>query len=197
MQSFLSPCRRRIACLISGLLALATTVPAQTPKGPLHLHYGDRKLDLTEAEFAKLKMTEVEASDQSGPHRYRGVAIHDLLLLVGAPPGEKLRRPTLCLVARVRGADGLVCAFALAEFEEGFTDRTIILASQADGAPLSADLGPWRVVAPKDTRNARWVRQVVSVEVISIEHDAGTGDAAQPDKAAERVKERVKFVPRD
>jgi hypothetical protein len=71
-----------------------------------------------------------------------------------------------------------------------------MVASQRDGAPLPADLGPWRIVVPKDERVARWVRQLVSLEVISIENDAGAGDAAQPDKAAERVKERAKFVPK-
>jgi hypothetical protein len=185
---------------LSALCALsafaATAWPADLAGGKLHLQYGDKKVDLTAVEFAKLPQTEVEGADQAGPHHYRGVTLHDLLRLVDAPPGERLRRPSLCLVARVKGADGLVCAFALAEFEEGFTDRTILLASHQDGAPLSADLGPWRLIAPKDTRVARWVRQTVSIEVISIENDAGTGAMAQPDTAAPRVDDHLKFVPK-
>ncbi len=179
--------------LMFGLAAASTAWGAERT---LHLSYGDKKVDLTPADFEKLKAIEVEAADDDGPHRFRGVAVHDLLRLVDAPPGERLRRPTLCLVVRVKGADGLVCAFALAEFEEGFTDRKIILAAQKDGVPLSDEVGPWRLIAPKDTRFARWVRQVVSVEVISVENDAGAGDAAQPRTAAERAKERIKFVPR-
>jgi len=186
---------RTIIGLIYLILSVWTVAFADVPKDTLHLQYGDKNVDLTKADFAKLKTTEVEASDQEGQHHFKGVSVHDLLRLVGAPPGEKLRRPTLCLVLRVKGADGLVCAFALAEFEEGFTDRTIIIASQQDDGPLPLDLGPWRLVAPKDTRVARWVRQVTSLEVISIENDSGTGEASQPDSAAERVKERAKFVP--
>lgn len=182
--------------LAAFLLLVHTAAVAAAPRWSMQLQYGGKKVALTETEFAKLQPTEVEASDDSGSHRYRGVSVHDLLRLVNAPPGEKLRRPTLCLVVRVKGADGLVCAFALAEFEEGFTDRTIVLASEMDGRPLPPELGPWRVIAPRDTRAARWVRQVVSLEVISIENDAGTGDAAQPDRAAERANERVRFVPR-
>jgi DMSO/TMAO reductase YedYZ molybdopterin-dependent catalytic subunit len=177
------------------LLALSAGTLATAAEPKLRLQYGDKKLDLTPTEFAKLKPAEVEASDHDAPHRFRGVAMADLLKLVDAPPGEKLRRPTLALVVRVKGADGYVSAFALAEFVEGFTDRTIILASHEDGAPLSGEIGPWRLISPRDTRFARWVRQVVSIEVISVENDAGTGNAAQPDKAAELVKERKKFTP--
>ncbi|MEO6244234.1 MAG: molybdopterin-binding protein [Opitutaceae bacterium] len=185
---------RSIVCL-SGLLLSVTAAQVQSADRVLHLRYGDKKIVIAPADFEKLKPSEVEAADDDGRHRFRGVAIHDLLHLVGAPPGDRLRRPTLCLVVRIKGADGLVCAFALAEFEEGFTDRTIILASHQDGAPLRGDVGPWRVIAPKDTRFARWVRQAVSIEVISIENDAGSGDASQPEKAAVRANEHIKFAP--
>jgi hypothetical protein len=150
---------------------------------------------LTAADFAKLPSTEVTASDHERPHRFRGVAVHALLRLVDAPPGEKLRRPTLSLVVRVKGADGLISAFALAEFIEGFTDRTIILATHGDHVPLAPELGPLRLIAPKDTRFARWVRQVVSLEVISVETDASARTPVQPDQAAARANDRQKFVP--
>lgn len=180
-------------CLLALLLAVATQ--AWGAENALRLRYGDKKVELSLADFAKLKSTEIEASDQEGPHHFRGVALHDLLRLVDAPPGERLRRPTMCLVVRVKGADGMVCAFALAEFEEGFTDRTIILASHEDGAPLSSEIGPWRVIVPKDTRVARWVRQVVSIEVISIENTVATSETSQPETAAKRADEHVKFAP--
>ncbi len=181
-------------CLLALLLAIATQ--AWGAEKSLTLRYGDKKVELSLADFAKLKTTVIEASDQEGRHHFRGVALRDLLRLVDAPPGERLRRPTMCLVLRVKGADGMVCAFALAEFEEGFTDRTIILASHEDGAPLAPEIGPWRVIVPKDARVARWVRQVVSLEVISIENDAGTGETTQPDTAAKRADEHVKFAPK-
>jgi hypothetical protein len=186
---------RRFATLCLLTLLLARAAEAWGADRVLNLRYGEKKVQLTPADFAKLKTTEVDAEDQTGRHRFRGVSVHDLLRLVDAPPGERLRRPTMCLVVRVKGADGMVCAFALAEFEAGFTDRTIILASHEDGAPLSPDIGPWRVIVPKDTRVARWVRQVVSMEVISIENDAGTGETSQPVTGAKRADEHVKFVP--
>jgi hypothetical protein len=194
--SCLSWFRRGLGGLLLPALLLFLAAAADAAETKLQLRYGDRKVDLSPAEFARLKPTEVEARDHEQAHRFRGVSIRDLLLLVDGPLGDNLRRPTLSLVVRITGADGFVCAFALAEFEAGFTDRTIILATHADGAPLSAEIGPWRVIAPKDTRLARWIRQVVSLEIISIANDAGTGDAAQPDTAAARAKEHLKFVPR-
>ena len=42
---------------------------------------------------------------------------------------------------------------------------------------------------------ARWVRPVVSLDVISTENDAGTRDTSQPESAAKCADEPIKFVP--
>jgi DMSO/TMAO reductase YedYZ molybdopterin-dependent catalytic subunit len=58
--------------------------------------------------------------------------------------------------------------FALAEFDPAFSDRSIILAEQQDGQPLPDNAAPFRVVVPGDSHPARWIRQVKSIEVISL-----------------------------
>lgn len=188
-------CRHITAGCLALFFFLLSAEAVHAAEPVLQLRYGGNQVRLSPSDFAKLKPTEVGASDHERPHRYRGVAVRDLLQLVDAPLGDKLRRPTLAHVVLIKGADGYVCAFALAEFEQGFTDRTIILASHDEGMPLSADLGPWRLVAPKDTRLARWVRQVVSLEVISIENGTGGNGTGAPAKAATEAKEHRKFVP--
>jgi hypothetical protein len=130
--------------------------------------YQDKKLSLESADLAKLPAKEVEASDHETKHRYSGVLVRDILGLVGAPSGDSLRGKSLTLVVRVTGNDNYAVVFALAEFDPGFSDRTIILADQQDNQPLPDNAAPFRIVIPGDTHPARWVRQVKSIEIIPL-----------------------------
>ena len=94
--------------------------------------------------------------------------VRDILGLVGAPAGESLRGKALSLVVRITGNDGYSVIFALAEFDPGFSDRTIVLANKQDGDQLPDNAAPFRVVIPGDSHPARWVRQVKSIEVIPV-----------------------------
>jgi hypothetical protein len=134
----------------------------------LQVTYQDKKVSLDAGEWAKLPVTEVEASDHQGKHRYSGVLVRDILGLVGAPAGESLRGKALSLVVRITGNDNYSVVFALAEFDPGFNDRPIVLADKQDGEPLPDNAAPFRVVIPGDSHPARWVRQVKSIEVIAL-----------------------------
>jgi hypothetical protein len=128
---------------------------------------GQRR-QVSAADLAKLPAIDVAALDHGQSHHYHGVAVRDLLTQAGAPLGEKLRGRALALVVRVRAADAYVAVFSLAEFDPAFREQTIILADAQDGAPLSAEAGPLRLVCPGDKRPARWVRQVISIEVVPL-----------------------------
>ena len=84
---------------------------------------------------------------------------------VGVPTGADLRGPELAKTVIVTGADGYRVAFAMAELDPGFTERICILADRRDGAPLPANAAPFQVILSGELRPARWVRQVVSIEV--------------------------------
>jgi hypothetical protein len=109
----------------------------------LQVTYQGKKLSLDASELAKLPATEVEASDHQTKHRYSGVLIRDILGLVGAPAGESLRGKALNLVVRITGNDNYSVVFALAEFDAGFSDRTIVLADKQDGAFLPDNAAPF------------------------------------------------------
>jgi hypothetical protein len=55
--------------------------------------------------------------------------------------------------------------FALSEFDPGFADRVILLADRRDTHPLSAPEGPFRIVVPGEKRHARWVREVIDLDI--------------------------------
>jgi hypothetical protein len=134
----------------------------------LQVTYQDKKVSLGASDLGKLPTTEVEASDHQAKRRYSGVLVRDILGLVGAPFGDALRGKALSLVVRITANDNYTVVFALAEFDPGFSDRSIILANQQDGQPLPDKAAPFRIVVPGDTHPARWIRQVRSVEVIPL-----------------------------
>jgi hypothetical protein len=57
-------------------------------------------------------------------------------------------------------------SFSLADFDAGYSDRTILLADHEDGAPLSDTAGPLRLIVSGDKKAARWERMVTSIEII-------------------------------
>lgn len=161
-----SPIRR--LALFSLLFASAWTVEAAD--AVLTIATPDKTTTLTAAEWAALPRTEVKAVEphEKKERRYAGVAMRDLLTHAGAPLGDKLRGPALVLGVVVRCQDAYTVLYALAEFDASFSTRTILLADRDDGQPLPSNAAPLRLVAPGDTRGARWARMVTSIEIVPL-----------------------------
>lgn len=156
----------RITLLALFLSAAAVRLGAAEPV--LTVTSTDRTLSFSAEELRLLPHREITATDphENKAHRYSGVPVRDLLLQAGAPLGEKLRGRALQLAVLVHSKDGYVTLFALAEFDDAFSDRELLLADGEDGAPLPANAAPLRLVVPGDKRAARWARMVTSMEVI-------------------------------
>jgi hypothetical protein len=153
--------------------ALLASLPASrgiADETALTVASSEQTLTLTADQFRALPHSEVTATDPhlKAEHRYSGVPVRDLLAKVGAPMGEKLRGPALQLAVVFHSKDGYTTLFAMAEFDEAFSDRTILLADSEDGKPLPENAGPLRVVAPGDKRAARWARMVTSMELVHL-----------------------------
>ena len=148
--------------------APASTLAAEAPV--LRLTGPAKTLTFTAAEFAALPRTELKALE---PHEkkertYAGVAVRELLIRAGAQLGEQLRGPALTTGVLVRCRDNYTVLYALAEFDAAFSTRTLLLADREDGAAPPPSAAPLRLVAPGDTRGARWARQVASIELIQL-----------------------------
>jgi len=165
------------AWLLLFLLAAAAAASAAEPG--LKIVTPEKTLTLSAGELAALPRVEVAALEPHGKqeHRYTGVAVRDVLARAGVPLGEKLRGPALQLVVRIGSRDGYAVVFALAEFDTAFSRRTLLLADRVDGKPLADTAGPLQLVAPGDTRAARWARMVTSLEVVSV---GASGTGANP-----------------
>ena len=150
------------AVVAIGAAAVSAQSAVVTIKG------GPQTLTLTVADLAAMPRTTVTASAHHVSGNWDGVAVRELLTRAGVPAGEALRGAALATAVVVTGADGYRVVFGLAEFDSAFTDRVAILADRKDGAPLAGNAAPFQLVVSGEKRPARWVRQVVSIELVSL-----------------------------
>ncbi len=99
---------------------------------------------------------------------YSGVRLADLLAPLGVPLGKDLRGPALSLSILATGADHYQAVLALAELDPAFQPGEVIVADTLNGHPLPAASGPFRLIVSEDKRPARSVRNLVSIELKSI-----------------------------
>lgn len=126
----------------------------------------EKPLKLTLADLELLPHQTVQAVEHGGEKaEFTGVPLYQILKAAGVPFGEQMRGPVLSLYIVVSAADGYQAVYALPELDPLATDDPVILADQRNGAGLDASSGPLRVVLPKEKRHARWVRQVVKIDV--------------------------------
>jgi hypothetical protein len=123
---------------------------------------------LTAVQISNLPHTTVKVSDHDAPAQFDGVSLASLLSGANIQLGDKMRGPRMTEVLLVEAADGYKAVFALAEVDQAFAVRDIILADKRDSKPLDAKEGPFRIVVPGDKRGARWVRQVTALRVIAV-----------------------------
>jgi DMSO/TMAO reductase YedYZ molybdopterin-dependent catalytic subunit len=125
-----------------------------------------KTLKLYEADMAKMNRVSVTLTDKDGKdHSYTGVPVLDLLNKAGVTTGKELRGKNLTKYVLVKCSDGYQVLFALAEMDTALSKKKIILATQADGKPLPAGKGPFRLVVPGEGRPARSCFQVVELVV--------------------------------
>lgn len=108
-------------------------------------------------------------------HVYEGPLLIDVLAKVGAPTGKSLRGRALAQAVLVEASDGYVVALGLAEADPGTRAQRIILADKADGAPLNATDGPFRLVVEGDLRPARSARMVRKISIVRLANDLSSG----------------------
>ena len=96
-----------------------------------------------------------------------GVSRATLLRAAGALPTGPLRDARLANYVLVSARDGSRAVFSLADLEPTLGNRKVLLVDRCDGKPLDDQDGPLRLIAPDESRPARWVRQVHSITVVT------------------------------
>jgi len=125
-------------------------------------------LTLSVADLEKMPQTTLSVVN---PHShkaevYKGVSLDALLVKAGVPQGEAIRGKWMATCIVASAADGYRVVFSLPELDSGFLDSDVLVADQLNGAPIGADEGPLKLVAPRDKRPARWIRMLKSITVV-------------------------------
>jgi hypothetical protein len=104
---------------------------------------------------------------------YSGVRLAELLTKFGAPLGKELHGESLALYLVATGSDGYQAVLALAEVDPAFHPGEFIVADTmliaGNDKPLDAHNGPFKLIVTEDKRPARWVRNLVSIELKSAQ----------------------------
>ena len=147
-----------VLLFVTGVAALtATAHPAIEIVGP------DGKA--VAVALDSIERRTVVTEDRGVKATFEGVALRDVLARAGAVFGEKLRGTLLAQVVLVTARDGYQVVYGIAELDPAFTDQIVLLADRRDGKPLLPDTGPWQIIVPNDKRPARWIRQVIRIEI--------------------------------
>jgi hypothetical protein len=159
---------RFCASVLGFVCVTALTLRADEPR--LTIVYDGKTTAFAGAELSMLPHQDITAFDfhEKQNHVYSGVPVQALLAKAGVQFGEKLRGKALRQVVIAHCRDHYDIVFALAEFDDAFDTRTILLVDRQDGQLLPDALGPVRLLVPGDKRPARWARMVTSLEVVSV-----------------------------
>lgn len=148
---------RRPLIALSLLLSFAPALAATTD------------IPLDPAVIARLPTVEAKGTSHGHELRCEGVSLAALLRASGAMPETPLRgTQQLSRAVLVTARDGYRAVFSLGELDPSLGANDVVLTRHCNGAALNADDGPWRLIAPKESRPARWVRQVESIRVVDL-----------------------------
>ena len=123
---------------------------------------------VTIVNLAEFPRHTVITGDRGRKATFEGVALRDVLAKAGVALGEALRGTALARVIIATATDGYQGVYGIAEVDAAFTDQIILIADRRDGEQLLPDTGPLQLVVPLDKRPARWIRQVVKIEVRDV-----------------------------
>ncbi len=130
---------------------------------------GSQSLSL--ADLAKLphRTLTVQNGHTHASETYSGVPLIDLFSRTGAPTGGDVRGKALSEYIIVTGSDGYRAVLSLGEIEPDFHPGTVLVADAMNGKPLDAKEGPFKLVVSEDTKPARSVHNLVSLELKQAE----------------------------
>lgn len=124
---------------------------------------------MTLADLKALPRTTVTVHNEhsKADETYTGVRVADLLTKMGAPLGKDLRGVALASYLTASASDGYQAVIAIAEVDPTYHSGEVIVANTMNGQPLDPKSGPFKLIVTEDKRPARWVRNLVSLDLKS------------------------------
>ena len=117
--------------------------------------------DLTGMPFEVVKVTE-----GGGTVKYAGPSLANILAASNIPIGA-LKGEHMKFYVSAIGDDDFSAVLSLAEIDPTFTKIKVIVAVQKNGAPISADEGPVRLILKDQGKKARRIKNLTTLKVLS------------------------------
>lgn len=157
---------------LAAAVAAQQNAPSQAPPSEelrLSAYTKPGAITLKAADFKALPHITVSVHNEhaNADETYSGVRVADLLGKLNAPLGHDLRGAALGGYIVATGTDNYVAVIALAEVDTSLHSGEVIVADSMNGRPLDAKSGVFKLVVTEDKRPARWVRNLVSLELKS------------------------------
>lgn len=127
------------------------------------------RIEVTPALLEGLPRQQVTLTHHDETLACEGPSLADVLVRSGVPSGESVRGPALRQAVIARASDGYAVLFSLGEIDARLGNGRIVLADRCNGKPLAEGDGPFRLAIPGDQRGARSVRQLIALEILSID----------------------------
>lgn len=97
---------------------------------------------------------------------FEGAKLWDVLQVAGLAPDPAVRNSRVAMFVVARGSDGYAAVISLGEVDPQLAAQPILVAYEADGAPLGAT-GQLRLIVPNDRHPTRNVSRLATIEVRS------------------------------
>jgi hypothetical protein len=150
------------------IITFSYNVNAQVPSISISGE-GIEPVIITKSMFSEMKQVVIMAKGHDDiVHRYSGVTLSDILVKAGIVLGDSVKNKTANSYVIITAADNYKAIYSLPEVDPLFAGRSIILADRADKKPLPAEDGPFQIVVPGEKKHTRWIRQVNSIQVVSV-----------------------------
>ena len=111
------------------------------------------------------KTVTVHNAHSNADETYEGVEVAELLRKYGAPLGKELHGSALAYYVVATGSDGYAAVLSLGEVDPSFHPGDVLVADTMNGKALDAKNGPVKLVVTEDKRPARWVRNLVRLQL--------------------------------
>lgn len=150
--------------LVSASAAASPHQHASTPQPPVLP--SPLSIPLDADTLATLPRETVSAVLNDRTLHCEGIPLVSLLRSADALPAQPIAGEALSRYVLVTSRDGDRVVYSLAELDPGLGNHAVFVVDRCDGEPLDDEDGPLRLIAPKEFRDARWVRRVQSITVV-------------------------------
>jgi hypothetical protein len=141
-------------------------------QGPAHadslvLQGPGRQVKLSLGALRAMQQVTIKVMDnhEHVQQTYTGVPLVELMRKVGAPDAAGVKGKALSEYIVAVGADKYQVVLSLAEIEPAFHPGSILVTDMLNGKPLDTKQGPFKLVVEQDHEPARWVHNLVRLEL--------------------------------